>query len=89
MTPHLTVQCNGRQIHIKMFTREIKFCADHVSRHRTANAVDRMIPRELSDALLAEIDRGGLPFTAQQERMLRERLAQPSAPLPTVQAVPR
>jgi len=43
--------------------------------YRTANAVDSAIPRELSDALFAEINRGGLPFTTAQEQILRERLA--------------
>jgi hypothetical protein len=50
---------------------------------------DRIISAELRGAVLAELDRGGLPFTAAQEEMLRERLAHPVASLPTAWIVKR
>ena len=67
--------------------------------HRRATAVwalffrsagiDRTIPDELRDALFAELDRGGLPLTADQEAMLRERYLRPIASLPTARIVKR
>jgi HEAT repeat protein len=41
--------------------------------------LDPAIPDELRGALFVELDRGDLPLTAEQERMLRERYARPGA----------
>jgi len=57
--------------------------------YRSASDTERAIPAELREALHAELDRGGSPFTDAQEAMLRERLARPIAPLPVARVIKR